>query len=175
MTDLGGTRWRVEDLAGQGLTGTASIEIAFGADGVLSGSTGVNRFRGPYRLVDDRMTIGPVTTTRMAGPPEDMAHENALLEIFARECTVRMEGADLLIDDGRSVTRLTSAESQDADAPPLVVRGAALYSWRSTAPQSVRTRRCPFEPASRRTARCSGRRTSTTRCRWTVTANPSRF
>jgi uncharacterized lipoprotein YbaY len=130
MTDLGGTRWRVEDLAGQGLAGTASIEIAFGADGVLSGSTGVNRFRGPYRLVDDRMTIGPVTTTRMAGPPEDMAHENALLEIFARECTVRMEGANLLIDDGRSVTRLTSAESQDADAPPLVVRGAALYRER---------------------------------------------
>jgi hypothetical protein len=31
-----------------------------------------------------------------------MAQENALLEIFARECTVRMEGADILIEDGRS-------------------------------------------------------------------------
>jgi heat shock protein HslJ len=71
VIDLRGTRWRVEDLAGQGLTGTASIEIAFGADGVLSGSTGVNRFRGLYRFVDDRLTIGPITTTRMAGPPED--------------------------------------------------------------------------------------------------------
>jgi putative lipoprotein len=130
MIDLRGTRWRVEDLAGQGLAGTASIEIAFGADGVLSGSTGVNRFRGPYRLLDDRLTIGPIMTTRMAGPPEGMAQERALLEILARECTVRIEGATLLIDDGRSVTRLTSAESQDADAPPLVVRGSALYRER---------------------------------------------
>jgi len=47
MTDLSGTRWRVEDLAGQGIAGTASIVIVFGADGVLSASTGVNRFGGP--------------------------------------------------------------------------------------------------------------------------------
>jgi heat shock protein HslJ len=102
MIDLRGTTWRVEDLAGRGLTDMASIEIAFGADGVLSGSTGVNRFRGPYRLLDDRLTTGPIMTTRMAGPPEDMAQERALLEIFARECTVRTEGANLLIHDGRS-------------------------------------------------------------------------
>jgi hypothetical protein len=70
MIDLRGTRWRVEDLGGQGLAATASIEIAFGADGVLSGSTGVNRFRGPYRLLNDRLTIDPIMTTRMAGPPE---------------------------------------------------------------------------------------------------------
>ena len=130
MIDLRGTRWRVEDLAGQGLTGMASIEIAFGADGVLSGSTGVNQFRGTFRLLDDRLTIGPITTTRMAGRPEDMAQERTLFEILARECSVRIEGAKLLIDDGRSVTRLTSAESQDADAPPLVVRGSALYRER---------------------------------------------
>src|ERR671918_100835 len=130
MIDLRGTRWRVEDLAGQRLTGTAPIEIALGADGVLSGSTGVNQFRGTFRLLDDRLTIGPITTTRMAGRPEDMAQERTLFEILARECSVRIEGAKLLIDDGRSVTRLTSAESQDADAPPLVVRGPALYRER---------------------------------------------
>jgi len=59
-----------------------------------------------------------------------MEQERALLEILARECTVLIEGANLLIDDGRSVTRLTSAESLDADAPPLVIRGSALYRER---------------------------------------------
>ena len=43
-----------------------------GADGSVSGSAGVNRFSGTARLDGDRLTLGPLRTTRMAGSPEAM-------------------------------------------------------------------------------------------------------
>jgi uncharacterized lipoprotein YbaY len=123
MAELAGTTWRVESLAGSTFADGAAAEITFGADGTISGSTGVNRFRGTYRLDDDRLTVGPLMTTRMAGPPDAMERERVLLGILAKECTIRVDEDGLVIDDGDAVTRLTAKDA-------LVVRGEAFYRER---------------------------------------------
>jgi heat shock protein HslJ len=55
----------------------------------ISGTMGVNRFTG--RLAAD-LPVGPMAVTRMAGPPEAMAQEDALL--------AHLQGADHLEVDG---------------------------------------------------------------------------
>jgi len=127
MIDLAGTEWRVEDLAGRGVVDGVLVEVAFGTDGTVSGTTGVNRFRGPYTQVDDRLTFGPIITTRMAGPPAAMDQEQVLIGVLGKECTVRLDEPWLLLDDGDAVTRLVAADASPADEGTLVVRGEALY------------------------------------------------
>jgi heat shock protein HslJ len=41
------------------------ITLLFGADGVVSGSTGCNNYSAPYTLEGDRLTIGPAAATRI--------------------------------------------------------------------------------------------------------------
>ena len=67
------------DSAGGTLEGGAGQTLAF-EDGRVHGSGGVNRFAGEYALDGDRLSLGPLAATRMAGPPEA---NQAELEFFA--------------------------------------------------------------------------------------------
>lgn len=69
----------------------------------LSGMAGVNRFFGDYVFSPGEgaiggLTIGQLGSTRMAGPPEMMEFEAALLETLKTARTVRREGDGLVID-----------------------------------------------------------------------------
>jgi heat shock protein HslJ len=76
---------------------TMSIE----ADGGLSGVSGVNRFSGVLDVVvlaDGGFALGPVASTRMAGPPAAMEFEAR----FLRD----LEAADdVVLDDGELVLK----------------------------------------------------------------------
>ncbi len=111
MDELVGTlvgTWSMTEIAGVVVPESAPAEIAFLDDGTLNGGTGVNRFRGSYVLVDDTLTVGPLMTTRMAGPPEAMEQEQRVLGVLGKPLSVRIDQADVLLDDGHTTTRLVA-------------------------------------------------------------------
>jgi heat shock protein HslJ len=85
--------WALESLGGvsdltpadPSVTSTLTLE-----DGQVSGSGGVNTFRGTYESpADGELSFSPLASTRMAGPDAAMAQEAAFLQ--ALEATARFE------------------------------------------------------------------------------------
>ena len=67
---------------------TGGAALAFDEEGRVSGTGGVNRFAGTYAVEAGVLTLGPLATTRMMGPPELMAEEQAVLEALSAPLTV---------------------------------------------------------------------------------------
>lgn len=98
MLELGGTSWWVDGVAG------ARIDFADG--GTLSGSAGVNRFRGTYAVDGDVLRLGPLATTRMAGAPDAMAREQQLLGVLGGPLRMTDMDGVVTLDDGTARLRL---------------------------------------------------------------------
>lgn len=106
--------WLAEDIAGRAVVDRAQTTIAFKADGSVSGSTGVNRFHGQAKIDGDRVTIGPLATTRRAGPPALMDQEARFLKSIDRVRRFRIEPTGslyLLNESGDKVLRLSPLAS----------------------------------------------------------------
>lgn len=77
----------------------------------IAGSMGVNRFSGQ---IDDGMPLGPLATTRMAGPAELMRQEDTLLEILQSADMVEVEGEGMFISsDGLLLMELERSGTAD--------------------------------------------------------------
>lgn len=75
--------------------------------GRMAGSTGCNRYTGPYTVEGDTLELGPVVSTRMACAPPADAVEAAFLAALER-VTRWLGDADevvLLADDGAELLR----------------------------------------------------------------------
>ena len=71
-----------------------------GQDGRFSGSGGVNRLMGGYTLAGEALTLSNAASTMMAGPPEAMAQEQAILAALPLVRGFRVTGNGLtLVDD----------------------------------------------------------------------------
>ena len=65
----------------------ATLTIDFGSDGTVAGNAGVNTHSGPFKATDNTVGIGPLATTRMAGPEDLMNQEAAFLEALQNSTT----------------------------------------------------------------------------------------
>lgn len=81
-----GTSWRILEVGDLVLTGDATL--SFDEEGRASGSSGVNRFTAAYSVAGAVLTLGPIAGTRMMGPPELMAEEQAVLAVLSSPLTV---------------------------------------------------------------------------------------
>ena len=87
--ELPGTKWLVTAY-NNGKQAVTSVEAgstltaAFGTDGTVSGSSGVNTFSGPFTSTDGTVKIGPLASTQMAGPENLMTQEAAYLQALRR-------------------------------------------------------------------------------------------
>ena len=97
--ELAGTSW-VAALVGVGAARPPLPEVSFGDDGRLTGTTGVNRLMGSYRVGEGVVTFGPGATTRMAGPPELMAQEQAVNAQLTGEVPYALVGDRLTLGSG---------------------------------------------------------------------------
>jgi heat shock protein HslJ len=100
VTDLAplvGREWKLIDLCGVEVPEDSKASLTFLADERITGSGSVNRFNGPMRLVDGRIDTGPIATTRMAGPPEDMEREHLYLNALGSAKNISTLGDDQLI------------------------------------------------------------------------------
>ena len=87
----------------------ADIRLEFREQGTLGGSDGCNRYMSGYRLEGDRLTIGPIATTRMTcqGPDAVAAQAATYAAALGTVAGYRIEGRQLtLLDaDGKTAAR----------------------------------------------------------------------
>jgi heat shock protein HslJ len=125
MTDLAGSTWRFDDVAGVpvgAVPARARPELTFEDDGQVFGTGGVNRLRGTYTLDGDRLDFGPWVTTRVAGIPDHEARELAVLDLLGGPSTVRLDGDTLvLVDAAGRASHLTRVDA--VAAPPAAAQG----------------------------------------------------
>lgn len=106
MDEVVGHTWQFVEVAGVSVRDVhprSRPELTFAGDGQVYGTGGVNRLRGTWSFSDGTLTFGPMVTTLMAGTPEHMERERAVLDLFSGPLAVsRADGALVLTGpDGR--------------------------------------------------------------------------
>lgn len=96
---LAGSAWVLTDLAGQGVADYAEATLAFPESGTIEGNGSCNRFRGTVDITGERITVGPLATTRRQCAPRVMAQEIRFLEM--------LEDSDRVLTDGRNLYLFT--------------------------------------------------------------------
>ncbi len=100
VVDLPGRTFLVAEVDGS--PALPGAELSFGTDGRLTGRATVNRVFGPYEVDGDLLVVGPMAATLMAGPPEAMDQESALLALLGAPLSVlrTVVAGDLLLTNG---------------------------------------------------------------------------
>lgn len=89
------TGWSVSSLDPNDFTITASF-----ADGVVSGTSAVNSYSGPYTAgPDDAFSTGDIASTSMAGPEDAMRAEAAYHELLTAAASFAVVGDTLTLYD----------------------------------------------------------------------------
>lgn len=119
MDDVVGGTWRFVQVAGTVLeegAERAHPELTFAGDGQVYGTGGVNRLRGTWSWDGSTLTFGPVVTTLMAGTPEHMARERAVLDLLTGPVRVALADGALELTDGEGrVSRLLPAPAESPE------------------------------------------------------------
>jgi heat shock protein HslJ len=100
----------VEDIAGQGVVDRAQATIQFFGDGKVAGDTSVNRYQGQAKIDGAKIDVGPLATTRRAGPQALMDQETKFLKAIESVKSFRIKPTGLLFllnDSGDAVLRLS--------------------------------------------------------------------
>jgi len=81
--------------------GSVTITAGF-AHGQISGNSGVNSYSGPYTVGPGRaFSVGPISSTLMAGPEEAMRAEAAYLMLLEEARSYQLaDGTRTLYDEG---------------------------------------------------------------------------
>ena len=78
---------------------TEKITLVFGEDGKVSGNAGCNNFNGGYEVDGDKLTVGPLATTRkMCAEPEGvMETESIFLENLSAAASYAIQDDETLV------------------------------------------------------------------------------
>jgi heat shock protein HslJ len=127
MTDLGasgptatsdalaGTQWRLERIAGEALP--QPVVVAFGHDGRVSGSTGLNHLTASYSVTAEYLTFGPLATTRRSGSTVELEHEHRVVASLAGMCAFRLTAEVLSFEGPIGTVELVSTSPRLAAEP----------------------------------------------------------
>lgn len=109
--DLAGTAWRVVAIDGVEPAG-AELDVDFGVDGRINGFGGVNRYFGAVVVEGNRLNVGPIGSTLMAGDPALLDQEHRLHAALESVARAELDGTTLrlLREDGSCAVRLAPAE-----------------------------------------------------------------
>jgi lactoylglutathione lyase len=91
--------------------GAAALRLE---NGRVSGTAGINRVMGDYRLDGPNLAFGPLATTMMAGPPEQMERERTFLAELARVEGWSVDGDQLVLRDSNGVELVRLGQSHPA-------------------------------------------------------------
>ncbi|QCB93106.1 META domain-containing protein [Cellulomonas shaoxiangyii] len=120
--------WHVAEVDGaalaDGLEGPAWL--TFEGDGQVYGYAGVNHVRATWRVRGDRLEVGPVVQTMMAGPPAPTATEQAVTAVLGDGGTLEAAGDEVRLRTpagrlARLVRTAPSTVRPEPDAGPHVL------------------------------------------------------
>jgi heat shock protein HslJ len=106
---LGGRQWRLIELNGKPIeqrdgAGAEPPELKFDAEKkTVSGSTGINRLAGGYKLDENKLKIGNLAMTKMAGPEELMKQETEFVKALESVDSWKRTGDRLELMSGDKV------------------------------------------------------------------------
>jgi len=114
---LPGTKWTVTGYNNgkQAVTSPTSdsmLTIEFGTDGTASGTGGLNNFNGPFESTEKTIKIGPLASTKMAGPQELMDQEAQYLAALENSSVWALVQGRLEMRDSTGATQIV-ANPQD--------------------------------------------------------------
>lgn len=119
IEQLAGSPWRLVHMSQAGektvVPQETKITLRVEADGRLSGRSAVNRYSGQLKISEDgsvTMDMSAIASTRMAGPPELMALEQAYLGALGSVSRARhtADTLTLLSDDGATILHFGATE-----------------------------------------------------------------
>jgi heat shock protein HslJ len=114
---LAGTEWEIVRVADEAVHPVdGPMLLAFGHDGRVSGTTGVNQLTASYSLTADYVTFGPLATTRRSGNPEQMDQEHRLVQSLAGMCPFQLTQHTLTIEGPLGVVELITTRPLPASA-----------------------------------------------------------
>ncbi len=115
---LTGTSWLVEDIGGAGVIDFARTTISFSEDGRVYGDTACNRYNGGVTLDADRMSFGPLISTKRACPEAVMNQESRFLEAMGKVESWALDENGLLFlydADGQPLIRASRIMDSDSE------------------------------------------------------------
>jgi heat shock protein HslJ len=99
------------------LSNTA-VTLSFAATGKVSGDAGVNRYDADYTTTGaNDLEIGPVATTRKAGPVEAMEQERGFLAALSASKIYRLNGRTLELLDRTGALQVSAQRSVETPKP----------------------------------------------------------
>lgn len=108
---LAGTNWIVESIDGQRVTVLDEAKplqlVLSETDQRVAAHGGVNRFGGTYRVENDRLSFGPLLSTKMASTTEMNRQEQAFANALSQSNRYEIDGDTLvLLSDDRPRIKL---------------------------------------------------------------------
>lgn len=108
---LKNTSWKLLNMDGKDVSKLISknennITLSFNENGI-NGNSGINNYFGDYEIVNNNIKIGPLGSTRMAGPENLMKVEREFLELLGNSKKVKLSDQKTLIlttDKGKTLT-----------------------------------------------------------------------
>ena len=118
-----GTAWVLIELNGKSFIPSEGLQLPTlkldAAKQQASGTSGINRYAGSYDLNGSTIKFGPLMGTRMAGPPEAMAAEEAFLAAMrnVRGWSIIKQSLELT-DGGKQLLRFKPDHQTAGTADP---------------------------------------------------------
>jgi heat shock protein HslJ len=113
---LGGKEWRLKELNGEPIkqrNGAEPPELKFdGEKKTVSGSTGINRLAGGYKLDANMLKFGNLAMTKMAGPEELMKQETEFVKALESVDSWKRTGDRLELMSGDKVVAVFAEPAQ---------------------------------------------------------------
>ena len=104
IASLAGQSWTCVTLNGAAITATRPPTITFDGAGRVNGFSGVNRFGGCVESAEaGELHFGQMMSTKMAGPPEQMALESSFLGALARADRYVVTDTELIFSAGEKI------------------------------------------------------------------------
>lgn len=108
---LKNTSWKLLNMDGKDVSKLISkndnnITLSFNENGI-NGNSGINNYFGDYEIVNNNIKVGPLGSTRMAGPENLMKVEREFLELLGNSKKVKLSGQKTLVlttDKGKTLT-----------------------------------------------------------------------
>jgi|GEM_PF-1407993 len=97
---LRGAKWNCLSIDSIALNNNQPLTIEFGADGNVSGFSGINRFSGSFTAGTGALAFGPFVATQIGGSPESRASEQRYLQALAKVKGFSLQGGLLRLMDG---------------------------------------------------------------------------
>ncbi len=112
--DLDGTAWKATEIGGRAVQEGVASTLRFGEQGSVSGGAGCNRFFGTLSLKGDRVSVGPLGSTRMMCAPPVMDQEQRFFQALEGARRLERRGDELIFFGEGDAATLRLARTEGA-------------------------------------------------------------